>query len=888
MGSPQSIRWYRALARLLPPDMRGDADVMSEDLAELWNERGGRLARARLVARAFVRLTAVVALEWLEFLGAIPAPGRMNHGRSSMALWRNFRFALRTLVKAPSFAITSALLVAIGVGGVTSIFTLVDHVLLRPLPYPNADRLVYVDGGSHSGPFFRAMQQMHTADLWAAATTQDVNLIGSGEPLRLNQARVNSGFVEMFGMRAQRGRLFDEADYRDESGVVLTADAFEQVWGSDPTMVGKALEIDGQMATVIGVLDRGFVTPELMLQRQQPDFFRPMNWSNPELQTNFGYQSLSVAARLASGSSIDAMQAELNAVVRGLLSDTNDQYRRPDGSARVFPVVSLQEITVRGVRTGLGLLLGAVSMLLLVACANVAHLFLARGLGRTREMAIRRAVGAGTGSLVGQLLVESLAVGLIGGTLGTTLAWLGIQAFVALNPTALPRQATVSIDPRVLAFAVGVSALTSLVFGLLPALRSVKSELSDELRGAGRNATPSRGIGLLRNALVMGEIALSLVLVAAAGILLKSFLTVRAQDPGFDMANVWTVPLNPTEVKTAPEYLITMGAIQQAMRRAPGVQSVAYAWTQPLEWTQGRCCWNTAVTREGVEGRVRVFLHPVSAEYFETLGIELRAGRTWEESEVTIEPPPVVINEPMAITFYGSAEAAVGRPFAMGRRAPVIVGVVADVRHYGLENEHGNALYLPIENTSAGDEDMNPGIASFAVKVDPRIATSVPALLREAVWSAAPRLPAATVLSMDDLLAMSTADRRFDSLIFGTFAAVTLLLTTGGLYGTLLYVAGQRKREVGIRLALGASRGRIERQVVASGAVLGGVGILFGLLGAWSSGKLLESRIWGVEARDPQTLVIAAGLLLVTALFASWLPARRAGRVDPLETLRTD
>jgi predicted permease len=804
-----------------------------------------------------------------------------------MTLWRNFRFALRTLVKAPSFALTSVLLVAVGVGAVTSIFTLVDHVLLRPLPYPDADRLVFIDQGSHSGPLFREMEQMRTADLWAAATTQNVNLVGDGEPLRLNQARVNQGFAEMFGMRAQRGRLFDEEDYRSETGVLLTAAAFERMWGSDPAVVGKALEIDGEMATVIGVLEASFITPEPMWFRQPPDFFRPMNWSNEELRTNHGYQSLSVAARLVPESSVDALQSELNAIVRRL-GESVSNYRESDGSARVFPVVPLQEITVRGVRTGLGLLLGAVAMLLLVACANVAHLFLARGLGRTREMAIRRAVGASTGSLVGQLLVESLAVGLIGGTLGTALAWLGIQTFVTLNPTALPRQATLSIDPRILAFAVGVSVLTSLVFGLLPALRSVRSELSDELRGAGRSSTASRGIGLLRNTLVMGEIALSLVLVAAAGILLKSFLTVRAQDPGFDIADVWTVPLNPTEVKSAQEYVTTMDRIRQEIRRSPGVQSVAYAWTQPLEFTQGRCCWNTTVTREGVEGRVRIFLHPVSADYFETLGIELRAGRTWEENEVTIEPPPVVINEPMAIAFYGGAEAALGRPFTMGRRSPVIVGVVADVRHYGLENEHGNALYMPIENTAAGDDEMNVGIASFAVKVDPRIATSVPAMLREAVWSVAPRIPAATVPSMDDLLAKSTASRRFDSLIFGTFAAITLLLTTGGLYGTLLYVAGQRKREVGIRLALGASRGRIERQVVASGAVLGVVGILFGLLGAWTSGKLLESRIWGVEARDPGTLLIAAGLLFVTALVASWLPARRAGRVNPLETLRTD
>jgi putative ABC transport system permease protein len=582
-----------------------------------------------------------------------------------------------------------------------------------------------------------------------------------------------------------------------------------------------------------------------------------------------------------------AVQGEVDALTARLAATMENYRNRRDDTPHEVPVLSLSDKTVRSVRTGLGLLLGAVGLLLLVACANVAHLFLARGLGRTREMAVRRAMGAGTGSLVSQLMVESLVVGVAGGLLGSGLAWAGLRAFIALNPTALPRQASVAMDPRVLAFAIAVSALTSLVFGLLPALRSVKGELADALRGAGRTATSGRGTALLRNALVTVEVALSLVLVAGAALLLRSVLAVESQDPGFEVAGVWTVPLNLTDADTPAEYVETMERIRERVASVPGVESAAYGLTMPMDRTGGsRCCWGSGLEAPGRaddDRALSAMFHPVSLEYFRMLGIGMVAGRTWDAGEVLAEPVPLVLNEAMAVEIAGSANAAIGMSVGYQDRAAIVVGVVGEERHYGLDQETGKAVYLPVERVPFGLP-----IASLGVRASAAAAASMPRALREAVWAAAPSLPVTSVQPVAETIRQSTAGRRFESVIFGAFAAVALLLAAGGLYGTLLYVAGQRKRELGIRLALGASRARIEGQVLRGGIALGAAGVAIGLMGSWLSNRYLESRIWGVAPRDPVALGGAAALLMLTAVIASWLPARRAGRVDPLETLRIE
>jgi putative ABC transport system permease protein len=887
-GRPLAVRLYGALARLLPADLGRDREDMAAAFADLWTDTDGRASRTLAALRSFTGLGAVIVMEWLEFLGAHPAPGRAaNAGgmrRGGMGLGRNLRYALRTLGKSPAFTLTSVLLVAVGVGAVTTIFTLVDHVLLRPLPYPEAELLVALDDGAFSGPLFRELEKTRAVEEWAAAWTERVNLVGAGEPLRLEEARISADFFHLFGARAQRGRLLAGEDFSAPGAVVLSGGAWQRIWGGDEGIVGTAIEVDGQPLTVVGIVEDGFAPPEAVVGAVV-DLWRPLDWSAEELNGH-EYSVLEIAGRRAAGVGVEAVQAEVDALV-SRMAEVHQDYADRDGSPRSIPVLALADKTVGWVRTGLGLLMGAVTLLLLVACANVAHLFLARGLGRSREMAVRRAMGASTASLAGQLLTESLVVGLAGGVLGGGLAAVGIRAFVALNPTALPRQAAVEVDPRVLAFAVGVSALTSLVFGLLPALRSMRGELADELRGAGRTATLGRGVGTLRNALVVGEVAISLVLVAAAGLLLRSFMTVRAQEPGFDVAGVWTVPLNLADPGSPEEYREIMDEVIRQVGGVAGVRAAAYGLTAPMDRTGGtRCCWRASPSVAGrAEGdpALNTFLHPVSVRYLETVGVELVAGRAWTESDASAEPVPLVVNETYARELAGSPRGALGMALGFPEMEGVVVGVAADNRHYGLDQPVGHGTYLPIERLP-----FPIPFATVVVRVDPATGGSIAKALREAVWAAAPSLPVPTVRSMQEAVDRSTAGRRFEWSIFAAFGAVALLLAAGGLYGTLLYVAGQRKRELGIRLALGATRGRIEGELIRAGVALGLVGVTLGLGGAWLSNRLLESRIWGVDRSDPLALGGAALLLLVTSAAASWLPARRAGRVDPLETLRME
>jgi predicted permease len=882
---PFLVRVYCAATRLLPRSARADGDEMAHALADLFAERTGRMTRATLCAWAFARLALVIGIEWLEELGVMPASrGLTKEPRSGgMALGRDLRYALRTLRKSPSFTITSVLLVALGVGAVTTIFTIVDHVLLRPLPYPDAERLVFVDQGSHSGPLFRDFHEMRTVDLWAASMDGEVNLVGQGDPVRLRQESVSEEFFNLFGARALHGRLLIASDFQAADVVVLDAGAWKRIWGADPGVVGRTLEIDGERVTVVGVVGDSFVPPDAVM-RGAVDFWRPIQWSS-EMMQNRDFNLFQVTGRLVPGATVAEAQKEMDAL-RARLAVGYADYLADDGSVTSLPVASLAEQTVRFVRSGLAVLLGAVGLLLLIACANVAHLFLARGLGRSREMAVRRAMGAASPTLFTQLLVESLVVGLAGGLLGTALAWAGIRTFVRLNPAALPRQSTFTIDLRVLGFAIGLSALTSLIFGMLPAWRSVRSQLATELRGSDRSVTGGRGLALVRGALVTLEVAMSLVLVAGAGLLMRSLLAVRSQDPGFEMADVWTIPLN-VGVSDSPALAARkLDDILAALEATPGVRSAAYGMTMPLQYTDGgTCCWGGRVTGGALspDGE-RVYNHPVTDGYFETLGIELVAGRKWRAEEVLDNPTPVVIGLSAARASYGGPTEALGKRLTLpGRGDVVVVGVATDQRYYGLDRDPGLNIYRPIATL--------PGPLAqphFAVKADPAFAATIPSALREAVWSVEPRLPVDLVRSMDEWESKSTAGRRFDSLLFGVFAAAALLLAAGGLYGTLLYMAGQRRRELGIRLALGASRGAIERQVVSSGALLSVLGVAIGLAGAWQSAKYLESRMWGVAPHDVGTLAAAGALLIAVALLASWLPARRAGRVDPIETLRAD
>ena len=731
---------------------------------------------------------------------------------------------------------------------------------------------------------------MASVDRWGIVLSETATLVGEGDPLRITQTEVSRDFFSLFGARPELGRLFIDDDYGPANLAVLSHGLWESSFGSDPGVVGRTIRMDDTPYTVVGVLSGGFMAPEAVFHGEPggADVWVPLNWARPDLERP-GYHNLQAAGRLAPGATMADVDVEIDRAIERLAERYPEQFLDREGNLQYdLPVAPLQEITTRRVRAGLNLLLGAVALLLLVACMNVAHLFLARGLGRTQEMAVRRALGADTPSLVQQLLVESLALGALGGLLGLGLATLGLRSFVALSPTSIPRSGDLSMDLRVLLFAAMVSAGTVLFFGLVPALRSVGDDLTRDLKGTSRSSTSGRGASRMRSGLVVAEVALSMVLVAGAGLLLKSFMKVQTRAPGFETEGVWTIPITPTWITSPEEYVETMDRVEASLASVPGVTQAGYSLTVPFEFTgNGRCCWMTgSLTAEGEthEGHSLV-LQPTTESYFPTLGIPFAAGRAWRASEALIDPWPVVISENLAVEVFGSAGTAVNRTMEVGRDGIQVrvAGVAADNRFFGLDQDPPLFIYLPMEQLP-----FDIPLAHMVVKIQGDPPTGWARTLRTAVWEAVPDMPVPTVRSMDDWIDRSTAGRRFDSVLFGAFGVMALILAAAGLYGTLLYTVGQQRRELGIRLALGAARGSVERRIVTKGLVLALLGSVLGLGGAWATGRFLASRLYDLEPTDPSTLASAVVVLLLISVVASWLPARRAGRTDPLETLRVE
>lgn len=792
---------------------------------------------------------------------------------------RGFGLAVRSLRKAPTFAAASILLMALGVGVVTTVFTIVDHVLFRPLPYPAAERLVYLTNGSHNGPTLERLDAVEAFDSWTATSNADVNLSRvDGDPLRLRRMETTPSFFTLFAARPQLGRLIVDAD-RDRVDIAVLTHAFwRDVFGSDPEVVGTTMQVDGAPIEIVGVLSEDFVHPSRL--EGEPHFYRPLEWSNPGFERP-GYHAHSVTARLAAGVSLEQANQRIDRLEAEVAAAHPDYYSEgpPD-----WPLVSLHDTTVQDVRGSLLLLLGAVGLLLLVACVNVAHLFMARGLARTREMAVRRAMGAGTRNLLGQLTRESLVVGLAGGVGGLLIAKVALSS-IRRWTVELPGGADATLDLRVFLVCFGLATLTALIFGLLPAFRSVGRDVQAQLRAGGRGMSGGRSVQAFRSGLVVFEMAISLVLVASAGLLMRSFLAVTAIDPGMEPEGVWVFALTPANVGTADDYRTRMDAILRAVERIPGVASASYGLEMPFEHVGGDvCCWGNRFTPpdEPETTPLRVSMHGSSDGYFTTVGTEIVAGEVWDRLDADRSPHPVVVSEAFAVRVFGSADAAVGRELPEVQDGSVVVGVAEDTRHYGLDQVHDYAIYLPIEAVPFAIPR-----ATFALRV-PDPPGDLARRVREAVWSEEPALPVPSVETLDAWLSDSSATRRFGSVLFGAFGGVALLLAGAGLYGTLLYTVGQRRQELGIRLALGAGRARIQNEVIRTGVGQAALGVLCGGLAAHLLGSLLESWLYGVSDTDPVTLVSAAAVLFATAVTAAWFPAYRAGRTDPLETLKAE
>lgn len=819
-------------------------------------------------------------------------------GASLDTLLRDSRYALRTLTKNPAFSLVVILTLALGVGATTVVFTVVNGVLLKALPYPEPDRLLMLwetrlaDGSLGAvapANFFDWRQSSHAFDKMAAIDPYpDFILNGAGEPRRLAGAAVSGDFFSLFGVRMALGRDFlAEEDRPGHNQVVILSDStWRRYFGARPDVLGRPLTLNNAAYTVVGVLPRGFslVSKASDFQsRSRFDLWTPLALPSPPEPWQRGTHPLCVFARLQPGVPLQQAQAGLNTIAANL----QRLYPADDKEAGIA-AVPLGRHVVAHVRTALFTLLAAVGMVFLMACANIANLMLTRASTRRKEMALRIALGASRGRIARQLITESLALAVIGGLLGLTAAWLGVPAVVSRLPSDLPRASEIALDSRVLAFTSMVSLLTGVVFGMVPLFQSRRVTANDALKQGGR--TVATGQSRLRSALIVGQVAIALVLMTGAGLMIRSFWTLLQVSPGFQTGHILTARLSlPPRYTNGSQYGTgrhrEISAFQrnllERVRAIPGVQSAAYTAYLPLSGVDNAWAFE-------IEGRppkpAGVYdmadYRPVTAGYFETIGIPVRRGRGFEPRDNEDGPLVVAINELMARTFWNRQDPLGQRVRFIGQEWRIIVGVVGDVQHAGLGAKAAPELYVPYSQVP--NVEARPTIV-VRTAVEP---AGVARALRQAVSQVDADVPLDQVETMRQVVSGSVAQVRFRTATLLLFALLALFVASIGLYGVMSYLVSQRTREFGIRMAVGASRGAVLRMVLGQAARLAVIGIGIGLAGAAMLVRLIASLLYGVAPFDWATVSAVSILLAVVVLGASYLPAHRAAKTDPIDSLR--
>jgi len=795
---------------------------------------------------------------------------------------QDLTFALRMLRKAPGFTTAAVLATALGIGANTAIFTVVKQVLLQPLPFKDPSRIVDVNeyargaGSAVSPPNFmdwRAQNQTLTA--LGAYASQVLTLAGAAEPARITGGYVDDRVFEVLGIAPVAGRAFNAQDVvpGGRRVVILGYDLWQRAYGGNPAMVSRLVTIEGEPHEVVGVMPRGFDFPD------GTDVWVPLRFDASDLRENQrGAHYVSAVGRLRPGVTATQASDDLNSIEQRIARQFPDKV----GGYSVAAVPLLDSM-VQGVQRPLLVLFGAVAFVLLIACVNVSNLLLARATTRTGEIAVRAALGAGRGRLIRQLLAESVVLSLAGGAAGLLLASWGVRALMSIAPADLPRASTVDIDGTILAFSILLSIAAGVMFGTVPALIASRPNLAIFLRDVRRDGGSSGGRRRVRELLVSAQVALALVLLAGAGLAIRSFQRLTHVDPGFRAANVLTarIALPDATYPTAESQVRFFADYTDAARRLPGV---VYAGAVSI----------APVTRAGFGGTFTIYGRPEGADegraqvrsltpgYMEALSIPLRAGRFFDARDTREAPRVAIISESAARQFW-PGENPIGRQLRVHVNEPTrqpreIVGVVGDVRTRGMELAPVPVVYVP--HSQYGPESM-----VLTVRTAETPMTLLPAL-KTSLRTLAPGVALGQAKSMDDLVSASVAQPRFSTLLLAIFAAVSLLLASVGLYGVVAFSVNQRRTELGLRIALGAEPGEVMRLVLRQGMLPVGIGIAAGLGGAMLLARVMKSLLFGVEPGDPATFGAVAIVLTLVALAACYLPARRATAVDPAATLR--
>ena len=814
-------------------------------------------------------------------------------------IWHDVRFAVRSLLKAPAFTVVAILVIAVGIGANTAVFSVINTVLLKPLTYPDPQSLVHLmntgDQGSFPGanvPKFNIWRQQSGIFHQVAAYDSGgagLNLTGNDQPEQVQGVHVTVDYFSILGAPVLAGRTFTAAEDSPHGGnvVVLSYGLWKRRFGGDRAIIGKNIQLNAAPYQVVGVIGRGFVTDN------PADLWLPFQF---ELTSQDQAHYFGVIARLKPGVTVPMANAQLKLAANQYRSTYPGTLGPNDG----FGVVLWQELMVRDTRSSLYVLLGAVGLVLLIACANVANLLLIRATARKRELATRSALGAGRWHIIRQLLTESLVISLTGGILGLILGFAGVRFLLAINPGSIPRigedGSAVTVDSHVLLFTLGISVLTGIFFGLVPAITASRKNLAAILNESSNRSGVGFRSGKVRSVLVVSEMALALVLVIGAALLIRTFMKLQSVDPGFDTHNVLTLAMS----ISGDRFQKSSGVAQvihdgtERINAVPGVTAAAAACCLPLQGgfglpfnIVGRANGNNPNT-----GGAGYF--PVSWSYFDVFKVPVLRGRNFTERDNGSAPGVVIINEAMARQFWPKGDPLNDRIVIGPGMGPVfaepprqVIGVVGNTRDGGLNQDPGPTMYIPVAQMPDKVTELNSRIAPLwwivRTRMEPHtLAAAVTNAIRESTGG----LPVAHIRTMDDIVVLTTSRERFNMLLLTVFGASALLMAAIGIYGLMAYSVQQRTQELGVRMALGAQAGNIRNMVIRQGMLLAAIGLVVGIAGAFWLTKFLTGFLFGVKTWDPMAFILTPILLSAVALAAVWLPARKATRVDPMSALR--